>query len=101
MLLIEIIIKNLVIISNLVTINSKCKVELNDTLADNNKVEDLIIPCDSGGNSRIFRCNARRCKFQSDFYLTGNILSSVTKRTYDCCTSGTTYIKGGLSAQMT
>ena len=73
--------------------NFNCSVSINDISSPNNKVEDLFKTCGNGSNKHIFRCQSKRCKFQFDFLPSDRILSTSTKRFYDCIiVPGTVYL---------
>ena len=70
-----------------------CSVSINDISSPHNKVEDLFKACGNGSNNNMFRCKSKRCKFQFDFLPSDRILSSSTKRFYDCViVPGTVYL---------
>ena len=50
----------------------------------NNDIKDLELACGNGSKYNITRCDSLRCKFKYEFYPRDKMVSSVTKRSYDC-----------------
>ena len=58
-----------------------------DSCSPNNDIEVHQSAYRNGINSNIFGYKTKRCRFQLDFFPTDKVVSSVTKRMYDCVTS--------------
>ena len=70
-----------------------CQVILDDIFSSTNDIETLTYACGNGNNTHIYRCKNNKCKFKFDFFPTDKILSTVTKRLFDCVIPpGTIYL---------
>ena len=72
---------------------SECFVDVCDVLSSQNNIKDLMRACGNGSCIGIYRCNSKRCQFQHDFQPSDKVVSTVTKRVYDCVVPpGTVYL---------
>lgn len=53
--------------------NSLNQLKANEIAACNDRVKNLFKACGNGSDGKVLRCNAKRYKFQLDFYPTNKI----------------------------
>ena len=69
----------------------------NNNIRSNEDINNVVITYDLGDGSlcNIFRCGSSRCQFQYKFSPQDRVLSTATKRLYNCIVPpGSTYING-------
>ena len=59
---------------------------LNDISSSNNKLSDLQKLCGDGQAKHLFVCKSKKCKLKPQFLARDRVVSSCTKRIYDCIT---------------
>ena len=65
-------------------INRTFSVQLNEIIAPNSDLINLEIACGKGSKFNVTYFTSLRCNVEADFQLRNNIVSSVSKRIYDC-----------------
>ena len=72
----------------------ECKVILNDLSNPSNDLTDLQRICGDGKSKQLFVCKSTRCKLRDQFLARDRVVSSCTKRIYECITPppGSVYI---------
>ena len=64
--------------------NGNCWVQLNNVIAPNNDLLSLDLECSNGSKLILRRCNSSRCNLKANFLGRYRVVSSMTKRMYDC-----------------
>lgn len=73
--------------------HKECHVIVKDLSSPSNNLSDLHKLCGDGKAKHLFVCKSTRCKLKNQFLARDRVVSSCTKRIYDCVTpSGSVYI---------
>ena len=74
-------------------VTHNCQVVLTDIYSPNNSLQDLHKTCGNGEAKHIYLCKYNNCKLRKQFFARNDVVSSCTKRVYECITPpGSVYI---------